>query len=266
MYATREKFIKALGVTEMPALFGARFDETMAEYREKGVPYLEDAFVEGLQSAYGVFREAKNYNFVKLALKRVRKNAFLAQYSLLLYHMQKDNDHAGEIYLKKFPVGDGSSPADFEMAAYFSQLAFAEDIASHHRAHGVPEDIILDTLNDLYEAPIIVCNDCFGRDGAHPRCFGWNQIYMNYRILRVGVFNFELRHRFTSAVTVFKNAQNECAILANGREIAKGGQMAGSAGFEATAFHAAITETDEYYEGYETDTKSGTASLPCRFF
>ena len=265
MYRNREEFIKVLGVEEMPTLFAARYDETMAEYKAQGVPYLADDFVQGLQNTYGLYREDKNYDFVKLALKRVRNNDFLAQHSLLLHHMLKDNDHNGEIYFKKFPVGDGTTPADFEMAAYFAELAFAEDVASYHRAHGLPEDIIKDTLNDLFEAPLIVCNDCFGRDGAHPRCFGWNQIYLNYRIVRVGVLNFELRHRFTSAVTVFKNGKNECVILANDKDIAKGGQIAGSAGYPDTAFHAAITETDVYYEGYAADVQNAVyADVPVR--
>jgi hypothetical protein len=151
------------------------------------------------------------------------------------------------------------------MAAYFSQLAFAPDIVSYHRAHHLPEDILADTLNDLYEEPILVCRDCFGRDGAHPRCFGWNQIYMNYRILRVGVLNFELRHRFTSAVTVFESSTGEHVILANGRGIAHDGQMAGSAGRERAAFHAEITETDTYFEGYAADPVNAVyASTPTR--
>ena len=253
---TREEFIAALGVSQMPELFGARYAEVMAEYEKQGVFYLEPSFLQHLQSTFGMFRE--KWAYVQYAAERVRKNAFLARYSLLLYHMQKDNAHNGEIYLKEFPHGDADSHADYEMAAFFSQLAFAEDIAAHHRAHGVPEDVILDTLNDLYEAPIIVCNDCFGRDGAHPRCFAWNQIYMNYRILRVGVLNFELRHRFTGAATVFRNRKGEIAILANGRDIAPNGQMAGSAGCEETAFHAAITETDACYKGYAADPLTAT--------
>ena len=263
MYKDREEFIAALGVAEMPALFGARYAEAVAEYEKQGVFYLQDTFLDELQNTYHIFRQ--KYDFVKLAAKRVRKNAFLAQYSLLLYQMQLDNDHAGEIYLKKFPYGDGENPADYEMAALFSQLAFAEDIASYHRAHGVPADIIRDTLNDLYEEPILVCNDCFGRDGSHPRCFPWNQIYMNYRILRVGVLNFELRDHFTGAVTVFENGKGEHVVLANGRDIAQGGQMAGSAGFEQLAFHAAITETDAYYEGFAADPENAVyASIPVR--
>ena len=263
MHPNREEFIRALGVAEMPALFGAHFDEVMAEYEKQGVPFLQDTFPQDLQNTYGIFRE--KYDYVKSAIQRVRENAFLAQYSLLLYHMQRDNDHNGEIYFKKFPVGDGTAPADFEMAAYFSQLAFAEDIASHHRAHGVPEDIILDTLNDLYEAPIIVCNDCFGRDGAHPRCFGWNQIYMNYRILRVGVLNFELRHRFTSGAVVLESTTGERVILANDRDVARGGQIAGSAGYPDAAFHATVTETDAYFEGYAADPENAVfADVPVR--
>lgn len=263
MYRNREEFIAALGVAEMPALFGARYDEVMAEYEKEGVFFLEDAFIGQLQSTYHIFRQ--KYDFVKSAAERVRKNDFLARYSLLLYHMQRDNNHAGEIYLKKFPLGDGSNPADFEMAAYFSQLVFAPDVAAYHLVHNVPEDIIEDTLSDLYEEPILVCNDCFGRDGCHPRCFGWNQIYMNYRILRVGVLNFELRDHFTSAVTVFENGKGERITLANGRDIAPNGQMAGSAGCEETLFHAAITETEEYFEGYAADSENAVyASTPVR--
>ena len=263
MYKTREEFIEALGVTEMPALFGARFEETMAEYEKNGVFYLQDAFLDELQSTYRIYRQ--KYDYVKAAAKRVRENEFLAQYSLLLYHMQLDNNHNGEIYLKKFPCSEAVAPADLEMAGHFSQLAFAEDVAAYHRAHGVPEDIIVDTLNDLYEEAILVCNDCLGRDGAHPRCFGWGQIYMNYRILRVGVLNFELRDHFTSAVTVFENGKKERIALANGKDIATNGQIAGSAGCEETLFHAAVTETDEYYEGYAADPANAVyASTPVR--
>ena len=46
MYQNREEFIRALGVEEMPSLFGARYEETMAEYGERGVPYLADSFVD----------------------------------------------------------------------------------------------------------------------------------------------------------------------------------------------------------------------------
>lgn len=263
MYMSREEFIKALGVAEMPALFGARYEETMAEYEKNGVFFLEESYIERLQSTFHMYR--KKYEYVKSAAKRVRENDFLARYSLLLYHMQLDNNHNGEIYFKKFPYGDGKNPADFEMAAHFSQLAFAEDVASYHRAHGVPEDIVLDTLNDLYEAGLIVCVDCFEREGMNPRCFGWNQIYMNYRILRIGVLAFELRDHFTSAVTVFENGKKERIVLANDKDIAPNGQIAGSAGCEEVAFHAAITETDEYFEGYAADPENAVyASTPVR--
>ena len=247
----REEFVRALGVQEMPALFGARFDEVMAEYDREGVWYLTDSFITALQEKEHIFRV--KFDYVMEALRRVRENDFLARYSLLLYQMQKDNDHNGEIYLKKFPYGEYGEQADYEMAAFFSQLAFAPDVAAHHRAHNVPEDVIEDTLNDLYECGILVCNDCFDRDGCHPRCFGWNQIYMNYRILRVGVLNFEIRDHFTGAVTVFGNGKGEYVALANDRDIAPNGQMTGSAGCDGVDYHAVITETDDYYEGHAAD-------------
>ncbi|MBQ9778468.1 MAG: hypothetical protein IJW22_06040 [Clostridia bacterium] len=252
-YQNREEFIAALGVSQMPELFAARFEEVMAEYEREGVWFLSEAFLLELQQQYHIFRQ--KLDFVLKAAERVRKNDFLARYSLLLYYMQLDNDHNGEIYLKEFPHGDESQHADFEMASLFSQIAFAPDMAAYHAAHGVPHEVIEDTFQDCFECPILVCNDCFGRDGSHPRCFAWNQIYMNYRILRVGVLNFEIRQRFTSAVTVFKNRKGELAVLANGRDIAPNGQMAESAGCGEVAFHADITETDEYYEGYASDPR-----------
>ena len=263
MYKTREELIAALGVEQMPALFGARFDEVMAAYEKEGVPFLQDAFLDGLQACWGIWRRA--FDFVKKAAKRVRKNDLLARYSLLLYHMQLDNDHRGEISIKPLPRGGEGEESDFEMATLFSQIAFIPDMVAYHEAHGLPRDILADTLNDCFEEPILVCRDCFGRDGSHPRCFPWNQIYMNYRILRVGVLNFELRHRFTSAVTVFENAVGERVILANGRDIAPGGQLSASAGQGEVAFHAEITETDSDFEGYAADpVRAVYASTPVR--
>ena len=139
------------------------------------------------------------------------------------------------------------------MAAHFAKLAFAPEIADYFRARKLPEDVIADTLNDCYEATIKICNDCFGRDGAHPRAFGWNQLYLNHKILRIGVLNFEMRNRFTSSVTVFRSDDGRTAILANDRDIAPNGQMTGSAGCPETAYHAVIEETDDYWEGHAAD-------------
>ena len=249
---TREEFVKALGVTQMPELFGVEFEKTMRIYDEQGVWFLQDGFVAQLQEEFGIFRV--KYDFVKKALKRVRENELLARYALLLYEMQKAaHVELKEIKLKEYPHGAPESHADYEMAALFSQLAFAPDIAAYHRAHGVPEDVIEDTLNDCFECGILVCNDCFDRDGCHPRCFGWNQLYINYKILRIGVLNFEMRNRFTSAATVFGSRKGEYVVLANGQEIAPNGQMAESVGCTGVAYHADIIETDAYYEGHAAD-------------
>ena len=252
MYKTREEFIRALGVEEMPEQFGARFDETMSEYERDGVWFLSDDYIERTQAALGVYRV--KYEFVKNAAKRVRENDFLARYALLLYDMLLHRPEGEEIYLKKFPHGEGPTEnTDYEMAAHFAKLAFAPEIAEYFRARKLPEDVIADTLNDCFEATIKICNDCFGRDGAHPRAFGWNQLFLNHKILRIGVLNFEMRPRFTSSVTVFQNKSGKTVILANDRDIAPNGQMAGSAGCAEVAYHAVIEETADYYEGHPAD-------------
>ena len=90
MYSSKEKFIEALGVSTMPELFGARFEETMREYEEKGVFFLEESYIDSLQDKYNLFPE--KYDFVKKSAKRVRENDLLARYSLLLEHMLRDKN------------------------------------------------------------------------------------------------------------------------------------------------------------------------------
>ena len=261
MYKTREEFISALGVSKMPELFGARFDESMALYDRDGVFFLEDEFIAKLQEKYNIFKE--KYDFVIASAKRVRENEFLARYSLLLYHMLCDKDPDALLYLKEAPKAEEEPlKTDYEMAAFFTHLALTPQVVEYYRAHRVPDEIIRDTLNDYLEGAILVCNDYQRRDGYEVmRSFNWNQLFVNCKCIRVGVLNFEMSKCVpTKNIKAFKNKSGEYKILINGRDISASGYISGTAGHEDIAYHAEISESDDAFEGYEVDTLNARAT------
>lgn len=254
-YKNREEFIKALGVSEMPEVFGQRYDESMAEYDRVGVPFLSDEYLDALQGDLCIF-EPEHYDFVKRSAKRVRENEFLARYSLLMYHMQLDKPPMSEIYLKEYPKSpDESLRTDYQMAAFFSQLANARQMVDAYIERGVPEDIISDTIRGCYEGSLRAHEATFGCEGFHAeRSFGWNQLYTNHRLLRIGVLNFELRYSFvTRSAKVYKSRDGEYKVLMNDVDISATGHTTGTIGQDDVAYHAVITETDDYIEGYAAD-------------
>lgn len=261
MYKSREEFISALGVSKMPELFGARFDETMAQYEREGVFFLEDRFIADIQKKYNIFKE--KYDFVMSSAKRVRENEFLARYSLLLYHMLCDKESDALLYLKEAPkAAEEPLKTDYEMAAFFTHLALTPRVVEYYRAHRVPDEIICDTLNDYLEGAIFVCNDYQHRDGYEVmRSFNWNQLFTNCKCIRIGVLNFEMSSTMpTKNIKAFKNKNGEYKILINGRDISASGYISGTAGHEDVSYHAEITEGDEYFEGYVVDTLNARAT------
>lgn len=254
MKYTRESFIRALGVSVMPDEFGIHFEETMAEYDELGAPYLSDEFLENIQNEFDLF-EVK-YDFVKKEIARVRESDLLCRYSMLMKRMMVDKDEMALITLPVVPRGSTEEETvDLEMAAFFAQLAFLPDMAAYYRERGLPEKIIRDTLNDAFEGGIRVCYGRFARDGYEiNRSFMWNQHYLDHRIIRVGVLNFEMKRDFTDAVRIFVNKNGKYVILSNGQSISSRGQITGSGADPDEAFVAEFKETYDSYEGYEVDS------------
>lgn len=255
MYKTREDFIKALGVSQMPDAFGLRYEESMAEYDKVGAPFLSEEYIEELQKDFDIFTP-EYYDFVQSSAKRIRENDFLARYSLLLYHMQLDKPPMKQVSLKEIPEApEEPLRTDYEMAVFFSQLANARQMAEYHRSREVPENIIIDTLRDCYEGAIRVHVECFERYGYEiERCFAWNQFHTNHKLLRIGVLNFEFKYSFVNSYTkVYKSKSGEYKVLIDGSDISPEGHIVGTAGQNEVAYHAAITETDDYIEGYAAD-------------
>lgn len=252
MKFTREAFLKALGVAEMPELYGKDFDAVMREYDECGVWFLTDEFLDEIQADFAIFGE--KYEFVKSSMARVRENDLLARHSLLLYHML-DGRERGEILSPEVPVPPSEDERiPYEMSAFFAELAFAPKMANFFRDREVSEEILLLTIRDTFEGSLYTYNKLFKKDGFEAeRIFRWNERLIDCTILHIGLLNFEMRTKFIESGVVLRNQAGETAILVHDQPVSPSGIIAGSAGAEETAFFAEFTETDEYYEGYPVD-------------
>ncbi len=191
-------------------------------------------------------------------LARVRANDLAARYAYLLYKMLLRNAGSPTITLEETPsFSDTQTRVDFEMAAYFSLLAFAPDMITAHKKRGLPTKVIADTLCDCFEDAIRLRNVTDGRDGFDDKVyFSWFRLYTNLSIVRIGILNFEVNKTFGNAVKVFKNKAGEYKMLSVAQEISKGGYIAGSAGYPDTAFVSEYCESDNAYIGYPVDMEN----------
>ena len=151
MSYTKQEFLNALGVRSLHESFFEDYGVSMAEFDAQGCFFLADSFVEGLQAEWGFLNE--KYGFVMQELARVRANDLAARYAYLLYKMLLRNAGSPRITLEETPsFSDTQTRVDFEMAAYFSLLAFAPDMITAHKKRGLPSKVIADTLCDCFEA------------------------------------------------------------------------------------------------------------------
>ncbi len=250
MTESRERFLKCLGISEMPELYGKNFFAVMEEYDTKGVWFLKEEFLDNLQESLAVF--SHKYEFVKKSMEQVRKNELLARHSLLLYHMLADREPETIIEISASPKAPSEAlRIPYEMSAFFAQLAFAPEMADFFRAHEVPEKIFLHTIRNTFEGSLNNYSRLFQKDGFEAdRIFNWNQRLLNHSILPIGVLNFEMRKTFVDAAVVLRNQTGEIKILAHNQPISENGMVAGSAGAETAAFFASFRETEDAYEGY----------------
>lgn len=249
----KTEWLETWGLLDNWSLSEETFDATMARCEAETPVFLQDAWFDTLQEDFQIFSEKEA--FVRAELKRVREHEYFSKLAALIGQLLAENEPGAHFsYPKLKSIEDQEFATDRDMAIYFAQLSRAYDIAEYHRAHGVPEDVVRATLWHCFERGIVSHAQNHGQDGFCD--YGWNEYFLNYNLLRIGVFNFELKRRFTDSVRVFRKDSGEIRILVNNRDVARDGQMSGSQGHDEVLFHASITETEETVVGYPVDTEN----------
>ena len=136
----------------------------------------------------------------------------------------------------------------YDSISLFALLYELPRMVDEHKRRGVPEDVILDTL-EMFQNQVGDHVLLYGRIGLS--CFmSWMLMFIRCEIIRVGRFNLEM-HSFNKPFEVFRRG-DELLALANGARIHKSGRILGSADCEDEEgfFVAELAETDGFFEGY----------------
>ena len=80
-----------------------------------------------------------------------------------------------------------------EMAAYFSILCRMPDAVKYMRSRGITDEMIKDSILTSFSNGLKKTDDGFFFDTL--KLYSWTQLYIDGKLLRIGVLNFELRDR-----------------------------------------------------------------------
>lgn len=143
--------------------------------------------VEALQNDYGIF-DSERLEYVKTQADLTEadeeaKSAFSWLY-LLLGKREKN---------ERIKVTRIVNDKRFEMAAYFSILCRMPSAVEFLRSRGISDDMIKQSILTAFASGLKKTEDGFFFDVM--KLYSWSQLYIDAKLLRVGVLNFELRDR-----------------------------------------------------------------------
>lgn len=171
-----QKLTEIYGLTNLP--------EGQFEYIETEI---NSKTVEALQNDYGVF-DSERFEYVKaqadlIAADEEAKSVFSWLY-LLLGKREKN---------ERIKVTRIVNDKRFEMAAYFSILCYMPTAVEFLRSRGIADDMIRQSILTAFANGLKATDDGFFFDVM--RLYSWSQLYIDGKLLRIGVLNFELRDR-----------------------------------------------------------------------
>ena len=259
---TKESFIQKLGM-ELPEKIMQYYDSEPSIFGCEDDEFISDGYIKEISDRYTLLPESLDY--VLGYARIIREDEVLAPLARLLKRTLNLKD---PYELIAFPAVPDTVPVErikaIEMTAFLAIYSCAEEVVNYALRMGMPRSVAYDTAR-VFEGYLTLAKLRLGRDGFPASTYySWNQRYINHTIFKIGILNFELQHHAADDVYLLTNG-TEYKILMNNKEIGDGGCRVGTRGCETALFTATFTETDEYYEGYETDTRAGRVkSTPVR--
>lgn len=250
-------FFEKLDLKKPADCFYNTFLDAQKEYSESGVFFLEDDFIEEVNSVCGCFPDFCNQ--LKEAAALARKNSDIALYALFVYKAMLDREnfkkHLAEF---TFPVG---STKDYDFLPLLIMLPSIPGLYNNLKAHNIPEDIIKATLRQ-YELCIYLFEERFDRPGFDKRYFDHMQLYVDAQVLNIDRLRFQMIESLENPIIVLENNEKELAVLFNGENINSHGMIKGTPPAEKNnnCFYAEVKETDSCFIGYRV-TDAGVVSI-----
>jgi len=252
---TLERLMDEINVKNYPSEWKDMFDSACRVCESKALEFLDDTYLDRLNDMYDAF--PRYLKVLKEAASQIRKDDRLYIYTALISETMENRVDIG-VRIKNTDMpseSDGKYSPGYDLAAIFPFFRFADRMAAELTRRNVPREIILSSIrtfeNFIHEkVPFI------GRPLMSKTYLSWGQQFVDLNIIRIKRFNLEfLSENFINA-KVYRNSAGDEITLVDGVMIHRSGNALGSTGFEDEegSYLAEILETDEYYEGYPTNS------------
>ena len=164
-------------------VFGPLPDLVQAEYRQRGVYFLEDGYLaDPLRIRYFYPRI---YDAVREEADRLRKDPPCAYELLLTCRAMEERD--------KFSACEELFPfrEEYPLMPFLCLLPFMDRLYAHLREKALPEDVVQKTVGQ-FEACVFLHRDRYDCLGLHVRYFHHLQLYVDQKILNISALRFEM--------------------------------------------------------------------------
>ena len=193
------------------------------------------------------------------AVCEVKENKDLVLFAKTLSHMLKIRKHHEEVFGGlEFPSApEGANTRPYDLFSFFPMLYHVHEAYLELVAKGVNEDFLQNTYKGACSS-IVSSFKKTGRATFPTLYFLWNTTYKNASLFKMGTFNFEVRENIKLQIRAFINNNGEIKLLMKeGIKVHKDGFILGSAGADEKEdlFVTEFIETDEYWEGNESDNE-----------
>lgn len=245
--------MQTLNVESFPERWESFYVNVMKEYDTNGCIYTNPLYYEEINRKYNCLD--KYLDVYMKAAEKIGKNKNLSRFLMLLCYAIKDRDNfKDELKSLDMPKPkDGSYSFEYEIMPGLAIASMSGYMYDNMKKRGIPDNIICETVASQQCGIKEYRRRNNGKDGyLH---FGWNQLYIDGELFRIGSLEYQINHRFIGKCRIFEDNHKNLTALAHDITLHKNGYELGSKYFEDKegSYEAYITETDKSYEGYPFD-------------
>ena len=144
--------------------------------------------IQKIQDACGIFDDNRRLEYVKSWADRIASDCEAKEAFCILATLISKRIGGERIKVKK-----KIDNKRFEMAAYLALLIFLPDAAERMKSFGIDDEMIKASILTPFAISLREDGDGYFFDVL--KLFSWSQLYIDTKLLRIGVLNFELRDK-----------------------------------------------------------------------
>lgn len=253
------EFFKTLSIQAPDQCFADVLDETFAEYEKSGVYFLEDSYIECVNSCENCLSNCLEETIE--AAKMLRGNKELSLYALFLHRAMAQRARFLEhLHTFVFPAGEDAAQRFLPFLVLLPEIP---KLYTKLKARSVPEDIVAASLRQ-FEDCLFLTRERTGSLGYLKRYFDHMQGYVDEKILNIGRLRFEMVQAMESDILVLRNPLGETAVLFDGATINSAGKLYKTPpeAENGSYFTAIVEESETAFSGFPAEKTGNCASSP----